>query len=204
MLDAKLVVVGGQTDSSEIELCLPLVIGRGNEADLAISDALVSRRHAEVFEVDGILFVRDLGSLNGTFVDNHRIVDAEPLLPQQLLTLGTITFRAIYSPVPVEALASQELSKGVSLDTVEFKSGLNDTVRLGEALSVSNGRVNQRLMTESATSSNAETTDLDAFLRDVNDEKMLQLADVSDPENRADAFVDHERESLSDLRRIPR
>lgn len=204
MLDAKLVVVGGQTDSSEIELCLPLVIGRGNESDLAISDALISRRHAEIFEVDGMLFVRDLGSLNGTFVDNHKIVDAEPLYPQQLLTLGTVTFRAIYSPSPVEALKSQPSGNAVSMDTVELESGLNDTVTLNKTSSGSDGRVNQRLITQVATSSDAETTDLDAYLRDVHSEKGRQLVEVFDPENQEDEFLDHESNRFFDLRRIPR
>jgi hypothetical protein len=42
------------------------------------------------------LFVKDLGSLNGTFINNLRIVDEQPLEPGQLLTLGNVTFRAVY------------------------------------------------------------------------------------------------------------
>jgi pSer/pThr/pTyr-binding forkhead associated (FHA) protein len=39
--------------------------------------------------------VRDLGSLNGTFVNNQRITEAA-VEPGELLTVGTVTFRAIY------------------------------------------------------------------------------------------------------------
>ena len=63
---------------------------------LNVSHALVSRQHTEIFERDGRLFVRDLGSLNGTFVNNKRINDEQPLDPDQLLTLGNTTFRAVY------------------------------------------------------------------------------------------------------------
>lgn len=96
MLKAKLVVVGGEASEAEVDLRLPTIIGRGREVTLTVPHALVSRRHAEIFERDGQLFVRDLGSLNGTFVDNQKIGDDHPLNPEQLLTLGNITFRAVY------------------------------------------------------------------------------------------------------------
>jgi pSer/pThr/pTyr-binding forkhead associated (FHA) protein len=55
----------------------------------------VSRQHCELFELNGQLMVRDLGSLNGTFVNNQRITES-PLAPNELLTVGTVTFRAVY------------------------------------------------------------------------------------------------------------
>ncbi len=96
MLDAKLVVVGGDAKAAEVRLKLPTIIGRGKEAGLTVPHALVSRRHTEIFEQDGGLYVRDLGSLNGTFVNNLRIENDQPLEPNQLLTLGNVTFRAVY------------------------------------------------------------------------------------------------------------
>ena len=55
------------------------VAGRHPEVDIFLDDVTVSRRHAE-FLRSGIAFsVRDLGSLNGTFVDGARI-DAEAVL----------------------------------------------------------------------------------------------------------------------------
>lgn len=94
-MDAKLVVVGSQITPKEIKLRLPVVIGRGRQATLVLPHPLVSRRHCEIVEHQGFLLVRDLGSLNGTFVDQHRI-QQEILPPGGLLTLGTITFRAVY------------------------------------------------------------------------------------------------------------
>ncbi len=96
MLKAKLVVVGGNAKAKEVRLRLPTIIGRGKEADLTIPHALVSRSHSKLFERDGQLCVKDLGSLNGTFVDNKRIESEQIIAPNQLLTLGDITFRAIY------------------------------------------------------------------------------------------------------------
>lgn len=94
-MDAKLVVVGSRITPKEIKLRLPAVLGRGRQATLVLPHPLVSRRHCEIVEHQGFLLVRDLGSLNGTFVDQHRI-QQEILPPGGLLTLGTITFRAVY------------------------------------------------------------------------------------------------------------
>ena len=100
MLSVKLVVVGGDAKSKEVQLKLPTVIGRGREGvTLTLPHKLVSRKHTELFENEGQLFVRDLGSLNGTFVNNQRIDEPKPLKPNELLTLGNVTFRAIYDAV---------------------------------------------------------------------------------------------------------
>jgi pSer/pThr/pTyr-binding forkhead associated (FHA) protein len=95
-MDAKLVVVGGEAKAAEIRLKLPTVIGRGREASLMVPHPLVSRRHCEIYEQAGQLVVRDLGSLNGTYVNNLKVVGEAILPPGQLLTIGAVTFRALY------------------------------------------------------------------------------------------------------------
>lgn len=49
------------------------VIGRSPECDIFLDDVTVSRRHAELVGTGGRFLIRDLGSLNGTFVNRHRI-----------------------------------------------------------------------------------------------------------------------------------
>ena len=64
-MDAKLVIVGGKANKGPISLKLPTVIGRSREADLTVAHPMISRQHCRLFEVDGLLKIRDLGSLNG-------------------------------------------------------------------------------------------------------------------------------------------
>jgi len=97
-LNAKLVVVGGEIKTAEIKLKLPSSIGRGRGTTIMLPHPLVSRQHCELFEANGKLMVRDLGSLNGTFVNNERITEA-PIASGELLTVGTVTFRAVYDDV---------------------------------------------------------------------------------------------------------
>jgi pSer/pThr/pTyr-binding forkhead associated (FHA) protein len=95
-VEAKLVVVGGDS-LRQYDLHLPTVIGRSRRTDLRLGHPLVSRQHCEVFEANGLLMVRDLGSLNGTFVGDTRIAEqAMPVKPGELLTVGPVTFRAEY------------------------------------------------------------------------------------------------------------
>jgi predicted component of type VI protein secretion system len=84
--------------TTEIKLRLPAIIGRGKGSTIALLQPLVSRQHCELFEADGKLWVRDLGSLNGTYVNNEKVTESE-IPPSELLTVGTVTFRAVYEPV---------------------------------------------------------------------------------------------------------
>ena len=74
---------------------LPTVIGRSRQATLTVAHPMVSRRHAELFERDGLLMIRDLGSLNGTRIEGQRIKEA-PLPPDAEFTIGPLTFQAKY------------------------------------------------------------------------------------------------------------
>jgi predicted component of type VI protein secretion system len=95
-MDAKLIVVGGEAQASEFPLNLPTIVGRSRAADVKLSHPLVSRKHCELFESDGQLIIRDLGSLNGTFVGESRISDATVLPPGATVTIGAVTFKAVY------------------------------------------------------------------------------------------------------------
>lgn len=54
-----------------------LVVGRGTDADLRISDPGVSRRHVRFTLNGSVLSVRDLGSTNGMAVDGQRVQQAD-------------------------------------------------------------------------------------------------------------------------------
>ncbi|MFN8110588.1 MAG: FHA domain-containing protein [Thermoleophilia bacterium] len=54
-------------------------IGRSPNADVFLDDVTVSREHARIISTPGGLVLRDLGSLNGTYVNRRRIEDDELL-----------------------------------------------------------------------------------------------------------------------------
>ena len=71
----------------------PIVIGRGAEQTLAITDAKLSRRHARVTLVDGQAVVEDLGSTNGTFVEGKRIAAPSVLDQGNVFRVGSQVFQ---------------------------------------------------------------------------------------------------------------
>ena len=86
-MEAHLLVVGGKANKSEIKLQLPTIIGRSRDADLTMAHPMVSRQHCELYEESGLLKIRDLGSLNGTFVDGEQIHQAD-LMPEAEFTVA--------------------------------------------------------------------------------------------------------------------
>ena len=56
------------TQSFDLKLHAPLIVGRAPTCDLSVSDPTISRRHAELVVDDDQVTLRDLGSSNGTFV----------------------------------------------------------------------------------------------------------------------------------------
>lgn len=52
------------------------VIGRAADCDISLAAAHLSRRHAQLQIVDGALYVKDLGSANGTFLNGKQVSEA--------------------------------------------------------------------------------------------------------------------------------
>jgi predicted component of type VI protein secretion system len=116
-VEAKLVVVGGESQVLQYELELPVVIGRSRSTDVTLGHPLVSRHHCEVFEANGVLMVRDLGSLNGTYVGETRITEQPaPVRPGELITVGPVTFRAVYRAADRRLNAGGWEAQGPTID----------------------------------------------------------------------------------------
>lgn len=64
-----------------------VLVGRSPDADVVIDHDDVSRAHAVIWREGGVVFVRDLGSSNGTFVEGKRI-GSEPVILEHGSSLG--------------------------------------------------------------------------------------------------------------------
>jgi pSer/pThr/pTyr-binding forkhead associated (FHA) protein len=86
-----LIAVAGEQAGRRYAIGDGVVIGRSDDADVALTDPDVSRAHARVTRIAGDSFiVEDLGSRNGTFVDGRRI-GSEILSNMGEVTLGNTT-----------------------------------------------------------------------------------------------------------------
>ena len=64
-----------------------MTIGRAPDADVFLDDVTVSRNHAVLVRRGGAWFLDDSGSLNGTYVNRHRI-DSHQLVDGDELQIG--------------------------------------------------------------------------------------------------------------------
>ena len=75
---ALLLVMRGPNAGSRFRLDGDLTTaGRHPDSDIFLDDVTVSRRHAEFYRQGGFFTVRDVGSLNGTYVNRERIEEAQ-------------------------------------------------------------------------------------------------------------------------------
>src|ERR1035437_7263748 len=82
-------------------------LGRNTDCDFQIPLAMVSRRHSKLLLKGGKLFVRDLGSSNGTFVNNKRVHETE-LNAGDTVVLGPVIFTIVIDDEHTSELQSRQ------------------------------------------------------------------------------------------------
>ncbi|HEY1416740.1 MAG TPA: FHA domain-containing protein [Myxococcaceae bacterium] len=70
-----------------------LILGRSSSCDLRLPHASISRRHARLTRRGERLFLEDLGSQNGTFLDDERLSGPHELLVGQRIHIGPAVLR---------------------------------------------------------------------------------------------------------------
>ncbi len=127
-MNAKLVLVGKSDKPTVVKVKkLPMTLGRGREADLTIAHPTVSRLHCELYEIDETLCVRDMGSLNGTFVGDVRITEASLESGDELI-VGSARFKLLIdesdatAEIPeIDVVEDMEDPSGSIIDAAEFE-----------------------------------------------------------------------------------
>jgi hypothetical protein len=77
----------------EIDLTGGITIGRSGAAELSIADQFVSHMHARILRRGPYYFVEDLGSTNGTFLNERRVERDAQLKVRDSLRIGQTTLR---------------------------------------------------------------------------------------------------------------
>jgi hypothetical protein len=69
-----------------------LVLGRGDRAEIRLEDPFASSRHARVYEQGGTVVIEDLGSTNGTYLNEELLEGPRPLHPGDRVRIGESEF----------------------------------------------------------------------------------------------------------------
>ncbi len=82
------VVQGGRSTTPAVKLGAgATTVGRQEDCQFRIASSMVSRKHCQIVEHQGKLYVKDLGSSNGTVVNGKKVVDQQVLSPGDRLTI---------------------------------------------------------------------------------------------------------------------
>lgn len=120
--------VSGGTFGKHFPIRGSTIIGRHSECDICLPSEEISRKHAKLVITSDGLYVEDLGSANGTFVNGHQ-VRREKIEPGDELKLDTVRF-LVQSPgqdTPKKSAASDDQptvrQEGAKVDEEDGKSG---------------------------------------------------------------------------------
>jgi len=106
---------------------LPFSIGRRTGVSLTLPRATVSSMHAEFFEQDRRLFLRDFGSTNGTFINGNRVAEAQEVRENDLVQFADAPFRVTRLPTSSRSHTRCKEAGDQALAIVQFDSLLEGT-----------------------------------------------------------------------------
>jgi pSer/pThr/pTyr-binding forkhead associated (FHA) protein len=105
--------VSGPTFGKTFGVVGALTLGRSAECDISIPSDEISRHHAKLQVVPDGVMVEDMGSANGTFVNNQRVHGTVLMKHGDELRLDTVRF-LLMSPAAEAAAAAQRTTEPVA------------------------------------------------------------------------------------------
>ena len=108
------------------------ILGRRQECELRIPTKDVSRQHCALLIDDDALTVKDLGSANGTYVNDKRIAETD-LEPGDRLRVGPVTFVVQIDGKPAKIKPEDALPASAAAAAIASDQDDEKTFDLGEA-----------------------------------------------------------------------
>ncbi len=136
-MQLKLLLIKGVDEGKQFEITGPATgIGRDAHNTIMLHDTEVSRRHAEILEHDAGYLIRDVGSANGTFVNNESVSETT-IYPGDQIQIGQsiLLVMASHGSRGRKKTGNTDLVDRISMITrqdVELSSAIIKTVAEGE------------------------------------------------------------------------
>ena len=83
----------GLPSGRTIPLAADIVLGRAPDSDIQLDDRLVSARHARLFRRNGRWLLADLGSTNGTLLNDEPVDGERPVEYGDVVSIGSVRLK---------------------------------------------------------------------------------------------------------------
>lgn len=134
-MQVHLSVAGGIHDGRRIPISVSeFLIGRDPKCHLRPASNDVSRLHCAIVIRNGIVFLRDYGSSNGTYLNKRMLVHGELQLEDgDLIQVGPLTFKLVITGEPEMRAPGEDTAtilhdRPISGDTEDLEPSPGDTV----------------------------------------------------------------------------
>lgn len=89
----EVVAAMGYEPGSRWELAEGATMGRADNVDIRVEDRFASSAHARIFPQSGTLYIEDMGSTNGTYLNGSQLARAERLRSGDEIRIGDSEYR---------------------------------------------------------------------------------------------------------------
>ena len=94
-IDPRLVVIAamGQAPGTEFRIGDSATLGRSESADIKVDDPFASSAHARIFPRGQFMYIEDMGSTNGTYLNGRQLRRPERLKVSDTVRIGDTEYR---------------------------------------------------------------------------------------------------------------
>ena len=120
----------GKDISSLLASKKDVVIGRSSDCDLVLEDVMVSRRHARIQQKEGKVWIEDLNSSNGVYLNGKKISSKQQITEKDKVRIGLFSFSLSGTLIDLKkeyAISATDISKvfsngytGLHPTTIQF------------------------------------------------------------------------------------
>jgi pSer/pThr/pTyr-binding forkhead associated (FHA) protein len=89
----QVVAAMGHQPGTTFDVAQGAVFGRSDGADIRVHDQYASSNHARIFDRGGFMYLEDMGSTNGTYLNGRQVQSAERLKGSDTIRIGDSEYR---------------------------------------------------------------------------------------------------------------
>jgi hypothetical protein len=89
----QVVAAMGHQPGTTFEVGQGAIFGRSDGADIRVNDPFASSAHARIFDRGGFMYLEDMGSTNGTYLNGRQVKRAERLNMADTIRIGDSEYR---------------------------------------------------------------------------------------------------------------